>query len=84
MKCNLALRLGIDQPRAEPIAPGHGLVSNRPRSRPDAPRKGNHLSNAQLETAIDAAWEARDQITAATTGETRDAIEDTKVRKNAF
>mgnify|MGYP003667634920 CR=1 FL=1 len=35
------------------------------------------MSNAQLETAIDAAWEARDQITSATTGETRDAIEDT-------
>ncbi len=33
--------------------------------------------NAQLETAIEAAWEARDQITPATTGETREAIEDT-------
>ncbi|MDF1668479.1 MAG: 2,3,4,5-tetrahydropyridine-2,6-dicarboxylate N-succinyltransferase [Roseovarius sp.] len=35
------------------------------------------MSNAQLETAIEAAWEARDSITPATTGETRDAIEDT-------
>ncbi|MBC7140574.1 MAG: 2,3,4,5-tetrahydropyridine-2,6-dicarboxylate N-succinyltransferase [Rhodobacteraceae bacterium] len=35
------------------------------------------MSNAALETAIEAAWEARDQITPATTGETREAIEDT-------
>ncbi|MEL6204794.1 MAG: 2,3,4,5-tetrahydropyridine-2,6-dicarboxylate N-succinyltransferase [Pseudomonadota bacterium] len=35
------------------------------------------MSNAQLETAIEAAWEARDTITPATTGETRDAIDDT-------
>lgn len=35
------------------------------------------MSNAQLETAIEAAWEARDTITPATTGETRDAIEGT-------
>ena len=35
------------------------------------------MSNAQLETALEAAWEARDTITPATTGETRDAIEDT-------
>jgi len=35
------------------------------------------MSNAQLETAIEAAWEGRDAITSATTGETRDAIEDT-------
>ncbi|PCJ07194.1 MAG: 2,3,4,5-tetrahydropyridine-2,6-dicarboxylate N-succinyltransferase [Rhodobacteraceae bacterium] len=35
------------------------------------------MSNAQLETAIEAAWEARDSITPATTGEQRDAIEDT-------
>ena len=35
------------------------------------------MSNAQLETAIEAAWEARDAITPATTGETRDAIEQT-------
>ena len=35
------------------------------------------MSNAQLETAIEAAWDTRDQITSATTGETRDAIEDT-------
>ena len=35
------------------------------------------MSNAQLETAIESAWENRDQITSATTGETRDAIEDT-------
>ena len=35
------------------------------------------MSNAQLETAIEAAWEARDTITPDTTGETREAIEDT-------
>ena len=35
------------------------------------------MSNAQLETAIEAAWEGRDAITPATTGETREAIEDT-------
>ena len=35
------------------------------------------MSNAQLETAIEAAWEARDTITPATIGETREAIEDT-------
>ena len=35
------------------------------------------MSNAQLETAIEAAWEARDTITPSTTGETREAIEDT-------
>ena len=35
------------------------------------------MSNAQLETAIEAAWETRDQITPATGGETRAAIEDT-------
>ncbi|MCT4685136.1 MAG: 2,3,4,5-tetrahydropyridine-2,6-dicarboxylate N-succinyltransferase [Roseicyclus sp.] len=35
------------------------------------------MSNAQLEAAIEAAWEARDTITPATTGETRDAIEAT-------
>ena len=35
------------------------------------------MSNAQLESAIEAAWEARDEITPSTTGETRDAIEDT-------
>lgn len=35
------------------------------------------MSNAALESAIEAAWEARDTITAATTGETREAIEDT-------
>ncbi|MFQ6553721.1 2,3,4,5-tetrahydropyridine-2,6-dicarboxylate N-succinyltransferase [Aestuariibius insulae] len=35
------------------------------------------MSNADLETAIEAAWEARADITPATTGETRDAIEDT-------
>ncbi|WP_281973038.1 2,3,4,5-tetrahydropyridine-2,6-dicarboxylate N-succinyltransferase [Ruegeria faecimaris] len=35
------------------------------------------MSNAQLEAAIEAAWEARDAITPATTGETREAIEDT-------
>ena len=32
------------------------------------------MSNAQLEAAIEAAWEARDTITPQTTGETRDAI----------
>jgi len=35
------------------------------------------MSNAQLETAIEAAWEMRETISPATTGETRDAIEDT-------
>ena len=35
------------------------------------------MSNAQLETAIEAAWEARDSITPGTTGEIRDAIQDT-------
>ena len=35
------------------------------------------MSNAALETAIEAAWDARDTITPATTGETREAIEDT-------
>ncbi len=37
------------------------------------------MSNAQLETAIEAAWEARDQITPTTTGETREAIEETLI-----
>ena len=35
------------------------------------------MSIAALESAIEAAWEARDTITPATTGETREAIEDT-------
>ncbi len=35
------------------------------------------MSNAQLEAAIESAWEARDTITPATTGEQREAIEDT-------
>ena len=35
------------------------------------------MSNTQLEQAIVSAWEARDQITTETTGEIRDAIEDT-------
>ena len=35
------------------------------------------MSNAALETAIEAAWEVRDSITPATKGETRDAIEAT-------
>lgn len=35
------------------------------------------MSNAQLETTIEAAWEARDTISPATTGETREAIEET-------
>lgn len=35
------------------------------------------MSNAQLEAAIEAAWEARDTITPATSGETREAIEAT-------
>lgn len=35
------------------------------------------MSNAALETAIEAAWEARDTITPATKGETREAIEAT-------
>ncbi|MEH6359782.1 MAG: 2,3,4,5-tetrahydropyridine-2,6-dicarboxylate N-succinyltransferase [Amylibacter sp.] len=35
------------------------------------------MLNAQLETAIEAAWDARDTITPATTGVVREAIEDT-------
>ncbi|MGR3461757.1 MAG: 2,3,4,5-tetrahydropyridine-2,6-dicarboxylate N-succinyltransferase, partial [Roseovarius sp.] len=35
------------------------------------------MSNAALETAVEAAWEARDTITPATGGETREAIEAT-------
>ena len=35
------------------------------------------MSNSQLEIAIESAWGARDQITTETTGEQRDAIEDT-------
>ena len=35
------------------------------------------MSNAQLEQAIESAWDARDTITPATTGESRDAIEAT-------
>lgn len=35
------------------------------------------MSNAQLETAIEAAWENRDQITVNTQGEVREAIDDT-------
>ncbi len=35
------------------------------------------MSNAQLEAAIESAWEIRDTITPATTGETREAIEET-------
>ncbi len=35
------------------------------------------MSNAQLETAIESAWELRDRITPATVGETREAIEET-------
>ncbi len=35
------------------------------------------MSNAALETAIEAAWERRAEITPATGGETREAIEDT-------
>ena len=35
------------------------------------------MSNSQLETAIEAAWDAKDQITPETTGAQRDAIEDT-------
>jgi 2,3,4,5-tetrahydropyridine-2-carboxylate N-succinyltransferase len=37
----------------------------------------NSVSNSQLEAAIEAAWEARDQISPSTTGESRDAIEET-------
>ena len=35
------------------------------------------MSNAQLEAAIESAWDARDQITVETKGEVRDAITDT-------
>jgi 2,3,4,5-tetrahydropyridine-2-carboxylate N-succinyltransferase len=37
------------------------------------------MSKAQLEIAIEAAWDARDTITPATTGETREAIETTLI-----
>ena len=33
------------------------------------------MTDAQLETVIDAAWEARDTVTAATRGEIREAVE---------
>jgi 2,3,4,5-tetrahydropyridine-2-carboxylate N-succinyltransferase len=35
------------------------------------------MSNAQLESAIESTWDARDTISSATSGEQRDAIEDT-------
>jgi tetrahydrodipicolinate N-succinyltransferase len=35
------------------------------------------MSNKQLEQAIESAWDVRDQISPATTGATREAIEDT-------
>ena len=35
------------------------------------------MSNAELEQAIEAAWDVRDTITPATTGQSREAIEDT-------
>lgn len=35
------------------------------------------MSNTQLEQAIESAWDARDQISPATTGDVREAIEDT-------
>ena len=35
------------------------------------------MSNAALEAAIEAAWDARDTITPASTGAARDAIEET-------
>ncbi len=35
------------------------------------------MSNAQLEAAIEAAWKARGEMTPATTGEARDAVEET-------
>ena len=37
-------------------------------------------AHAALETAIEAAWEARDGVTSATRGETRDAVEARDVR----
>jgi 2,3,4,5-tetrahydropyridine-2-carboxylate N-succinyltransferase len=56
----------------------HGLKSNyRHQSNLSRHELEISMSNAQLETAIEAAWEARDTITPATTGETREAIEDT-------
>ncbi|PIL21644.1 2,3,4,5-tetrahydropyridine-2,6-carboxylate N-succinyltransferase [Puniceibacterium antarcticum] len=39
--------------------------------------KERKMSNADLETAIEAAWEVRDTITPATIGATREAIEET-------
>jgi 2,3,4,5-tetrahydropyridine-2-carboxylate N-succinyltransferase len=41
------------------------------------PPVSNSVSASQLEAAIEAAWDARDQITPATKGEAREAIEDT-------
>ena len=35
------------------------------------------MSNSQLEQAIEAAWEARDTLSSSTTGEMREAIEET-------
>ena len=35
------------------------------------------MSHAALQAAIEAAWEARDRVTPATTGETREAVEAT-------
>jgi hypothetical protein len=43
---------------------------------PDQPKRETHV-DAALEAAIEAAWEARDGISPATKGETRDAIEAT-------
>jgi 2,3,4,5-tetrahydropyridine-2-carboxylate N-succinyltransferase len=67
----------------ESTSPGpHGVATDpgadySPRDHVRTPEGNAPMSNAQLETAIEAAWDARDTITPATTGETREAIEDT-------
>jgi hypothetical protein len=38
-------------------------------------RQNAHMSNAALQTTIDRAWEARDELNAGTRGEVRDAVE---------
>ncbi|MFT4914301.1 MAG: 2,3,4,5-tetrahydropyridine-2-carboxylate N-succinyltransferase [Yoonia sp.] len=47
------------------------------REEPISDQRTGHMSNAALEIAIEAAWEARDTITTATKGEIRDAIDET-------
>jgi hypothetical protein len=42
-----------------------------------ASRKGSPMTHAELERAIEEAWEGRDAVSPETTGATRDAIEAT-------